>query len=78
MNNQTSSDEKMRSKVALQSAMVYLPITLGAALIFLGASSFTGQYPIVARLGGAVWVGLLSLIISMPVVTDRIKKQVSR
>ena len=36
-----------------------------------------GDYPAVARLGGAVWVGLLSLIVSMPVVTDRVKRRVS-
>ena len=55
--------------------MIYLPISLGMASLFLLAASLTGDFPPVARFGGAVWVGLLSLIVSMPVVTSRIKKQ---
>lgn len=68
--------ENVDKDIARRSALIYLPITLGAALLFLLASSFSGDYPTVARLGGAVWVGLLSLIISMPIVTDGVKKQV--
>jgi hypothetical protein len=29
----------------------------------------------VARIGGAIWVGLLTLIVSMPIIISRIKKQ---
>jgi hypothetical protein len=60
-------------QVSRQSAMIYLPVSLGAALAFLLAASVTGNYPLVAKVGGAVWVGLLSLIVSMPIVTTRVK-----
>lgn len=61
--------------VARKSALIYLPISIGVALLFLLATSVTGDYPLVAKLGGAIWVGLLSLIVSMPIVTARVKKQ---
>ena len=55
-------------------ALIYLPMSVGAALLFL-AASLLADYPPVARLGGTVWVGLLSLIVSMPVVTARIRRR---
>ena len=67
--------EQVEKEVAQKSALIYLPIALGAALLFLIAASITGQYPLVARIGGTVWVGLLSLIVSMPVVISRVKKR---
>lgn len=66
--------EQIEKEVARRSAWIYIPISLGAALLFLLAASLTGDYPLVARLGGTVWVGLLSLIVSMPVVISRVKK----
>ncbi len=66
------------SKIARRSAVVYIPISLGTALAFLLAASLAGNYPLVARIGGTVWVGLLSLIISMPVITSRIKRHVQQ
>lgn len=68
--------EQMENRVARQSAWVYLPISIGAALAFLLAASLVGNYPLVAKLGGTVWVGLLSLIVSMPIVTSRVKRHV--
>jgi len=69
--------EQVEKAIARKSAVIYLPISIGAALLFLlGASA--GGYPIVARIGGMVWVGLLSLIVSMPIVTSRVKKQMQR
>jgi hypothetical protein len=59
--------------VAAHSALIYVPISLGAALLFLVASMLAGSPP-VARIGGTVWVGLLSLIVSMPIVTARVKR----
>ena len=70
--------EHTEKEVARRSMMIYLPISVGAALVFLLAASLIGGYPLVARIGGAVWVGLLSLIVSMPVVTSRVKKQLNR
>ena len=66
--------EQVEKKVAQKSAMIYIPISLGSALLFLFVSTFTGDYPIVARIGGTVWVGLLSLIVSMPIVISKVKK----
>ena len=67
--------EQLERDVARKSALIYLPISLGAALLFLVAASLLGDYPLVAKVGGTVWITLLSLIVSMPLVTSRIKKQ---
>ena len=61
-------------EVARKSALIYLPISIGAALLFLLATVLIGNYSLVARIGGVVWVGLLSLIVSMPLVISRVKK----
>jgi hypothetical protein len=66
--------EQVESKVARRSMLIYIPIFLGAALLFLFAATLTGDYPLVARIGGAVWVALLSLIVSMPIVISKVKK----
>ncbi len=67
--------EQVEADVARKSAMIYLPISFGAALVFLLAASLLGDYPVVAKVGGSVWIALLSLIVSMPIVTSRVKKQ---
>lgn len=67
--------EQIEKEVARRSALIYLPIALGAALLFFLAASLVGGYPPVAKIGGMVWIGLLSLIVSMPVVTSRVKRQ---
>jgi cation transport ATPase len=67
--------EQVERQVAQKSALIYIPISLGVALLFFLASTFTGNYPIIARLGGTVWVVLLSLIVSMPIVISRVKKR---
>ncbi|HLO14545.1 MAG TPA: hypothetical protein VK206_06940 [Anaerolineales bacterium] len=66
--------EQIEKQVVQKSALIYLPISLGSALLFFLASTLTGNYPLVARLGGTVWVALLSLIVSMPVVISGVKK----
>ena len=70
--------EQVEKQVAQKSMLIYIPISLGAALLFLLAATLTGDYPIVARIGGAVWVATLSLIVSMPVVISRVKKQLQK
>jgi hypothetical protein len=67
--------ERVEKEVAHRSALIYLPVAVGAGLLFLLAASLLGDYPPVARIGGTVWVGLLSLIISMPLVTARVKQR---
>ena len=69
--------EQIEKQIARKSAAIYLPISLGAALLFLVAASLTGDYPIIARLGGTVWIALLSFIVSMPIVISRVKKQMN-
>lgn len=71
-------DEGQEREVARRSALVYLPISLGAAGLFLVAASLVGGFTPVARIGGTVWVWLLSSIVSMPVVTSRVKRNLSR
>ena len=66
--------EQFEKAVARRSALIYLPISLGAAVLFLLAASVLGEYPTVARIGGTVWIAILSLIVSMPLVTARVKK----
>jgi hypothetical protein len=67
--------EQVEKAVAQRSAWIYLPISIGAAVLFWLITTLSGDYPTVARIGGAIWVGLLSLIVSMPVVISRVKKQ---
>lgn len=67
--------EQVEQEVARKSALIYLPIAVGAALLFWLAASL-GDYPLVARIGGTIWVWLLSMIVTMPLVTARIKRQV--
>ena len=65
--------EQVEKQVAQKSALIYIPISLGLALLFLLISTLTGDYPLVARVGGTVWVALLSLIVSMPIVISKVK-----
>lgn len=66
--------ELAETAVARQSALIYTPLAVGAAMLFLLLASL-GDYPTTARVGGAVWVGLLSLIVAMPLVTARVKER---
>jgi hypothetical protein len=61
----------------LTSALIYTPISLVAAGIFF-AITVIGDYAWVARIGGAAWVFLLSMIITMPLVTSAVKKKSAR
>lgn len=67
--------EQVEREVAQRSMLIYLPISIGSALVFLLITTLIGNYPLVARIGGTVWVGLLSLIVSMPIVISRVKKR---
>ena len=66
--------EQVEKQVARKSALLYIPLSLGSALLFLLVSTFIGDYPLVARIGGTVWVALLSLIVSMPIVISKVKR----
>ncbi len=66
--------EKIDQNVARRSAQLYAPLSLGAGAIFYLAATFTGEHTLVARIGGAVWVTLLSFIVSMPLIISKVKK----
>ena len=63
----------MRS-VGFISALIYTGISLAASGLFL-AITLVGDYGWVARIGGAGWVFLLSMIVLMPVVTPLVKRR---
>ena len=67
--------EQVNRVVARRSALIYLPLSLTLALLFLLAATL-GGYPLVARIGGTVWVWVLSLIVTMPIVTTGVKQRV--
>jgi hypothetical protein len=64
-------------RAAIISATIYAGVSVAAAGTFLMITVFTGEYGWVARLGGAVWVFVLSMIILMPVVIPRVKRRVA-
>ena len=66
--------EEVEGAIARRSALIYLPISVGAALLFLLAATL-GDEPLVARIGGTIWVAILSLIVTMPIVIGRVKKR---
>jgi hypothetical protein len=71
----TAAVPQSRYRVGLISAMLYTGVSLIAGGAFLLVTAFTGDYTWVARLGGAFWVFLLSMIILMPTVTPWIKRR---
>ncbi len=60
-------------RIGLISALTYTPISLVAAGVFL-AITLRSDYSWVARLGGAAWVFVLCMIITMPLVTSQVKR----
>ncbi len=66
----------MERKIATTSAVLYCVISISASLLFLIAATLRGGYPEVARFGGAVWVLLLSFIVTMPLVTSAVRRRV--
>jgi len=61
--------------VGLVSSLVYTGISMVVVAIFLIAT-LPGKYAAVERVGGAVWVFILSMIILMPVVIPLVKKRI--
>ncbi len=55
------------------SAALYTGASLLAALTFFAVTSLTGDYSWVARIGGAIWIFGLSMIITMPTVTPWVR-----
>jgi len=65
-----------RGNAGRLSALIYTAISLLASGLFV-AVTLAGDYTWVARLGGAGWVFLLSMIISMPLVTAWVRQRSS-
>ena len=62
-----------RRRSQLVDWAVYLGVPLAAALlVFLAAA--IGDYPVVERLGAAVWTFFLVLVITMPVLSSYLRR----
>ncbi len=57
------------------SAAINMTVSMLAAGIFFAVTTLTGDYSWVARVGGSVWLFLLSMIILMPTVTPWLRKR---
>jgi hypothetical protein len=57
------------------SAAIYTTVSALAVGIFFAITVLTGDYSWVARIGGSVWLFLLSMIILMPTVTPWVRKR---
>jgi len=66
-----------RQQVGRLSAALYVGVSSLAAGVFLAGTTFFGDYAWVARVGGAAWIFLLSMIILMPTVTPWLKKRLA-
>lgn len=60
------------------SAAIYTGLSLAAGLIFLAVTLAFGDYDWVARIGGAIWIFALCMIILMPTVTPMVRERMSR
>ncbi|HUC91192.1 MAG TPA: hypothetical protein VMS09_04075 [Paenibacillus sp.] len=66
----------MEPKVARIAALYYGGLSLGAALLFIVLTAGS-KYDNVARFGGATWILLLGLIVTMPIFIPYAKKKYS-
>lgn len=67
----------LEDRASRQSVLIYTGVSLVMSLLFLAATFLTGKnYTAVSRVGGMVWVFVLSMIISMPIVIPMIRKKV--
>ncbi|MDI6823142.1 MAG: YHS domain-containing protein [Bacillota bacterium] len=57
------------------SAFWYTAISVAVAAVFFLATGGAGRYPPVARYGGAAWVFLLSMVITMPLVSSYFRRR---
>jgi hypothetical protein len=60
------------------AAAVYTSLSLTAGLIFVAITITFGDYDWVARIGGAVWVFALCMIILMPTVIPLVRERMNR
>lgn len=61
-------------QLSIYSAVWYVGTSLVLAAAFYLLTS-GGQYPEIARIGGAVWIFILSMIITMPIYIPWLRKK---
>ncbi|HBV85483.1 hypothetical protein DP73_17935 [Desulfosporosinus sp. HMP52] len=67
----------LEAKAARQASVVYTVLSLAITFIFLVITWVDGNtYTAVARVGGMVWVFILSMIVFMPIVIPVVKKRI--
>ncbi len=62
-------------KALRTSYLISLVLAAALAGAFFAATTLSGNYNVLARYGGAVWIFLLSLIVALPTVTPLVKKR---
>lgn len=68
---------ELEAKAAKQASVVYTTVSLAITLIFLAITLVDGNtYTAVARIGGMIWVFILSMIVAMPIVIPAVKKKI--
>jgi hypothetical protein len=60
------------------AVVVYSGLSATAGLAFLAVTIAFGDYGWVARIGGAVWVFALCMIILMPTITPWLRERMTR
>jgi O-antigen/teichoic acid export membrane protein len=66
---------RLEQRIGRLSVLIYTGLSVIAALLFLLLARWTGQAPPLAIVGGTVWVFILSMIVSMPLVTGWVKQR---
>lgn len=67
----------LEEKAARKASVVYTTVSLAVTLFFLSITLVDGDsYSAVARIGGMIWVFILSMIVSMPIVIPAVKKKI--
>lgn len=68
---------ELEAKAARQAALIYTALSLALALLFLVITLVNGNtYTNVARIGGMIWVFILAMIVTMPIIIPAVKKKV--
>jgi hypothetical protein len=66
----------MSTDAARKAFLIYFSISLAVAILFLVMTFVANQaYLPAARYGGAIWVLILSLIVTMPIVIPAVKRR---
>jgi hypothetical protein len=78
MEHHSSTTISPGTPAARQAFFIYFGISAAAALTFLAITTFAGDYPAVARYGGAVWIFILTTIVTMPLVIPRVNERQKR